>query len=94
MSGRTSSEAEATSREDLEKGSDSKDQDRVTADTLPATDNGTSKEKKESDNSKTGASQPNLTDWNGPDDPDNPHTWGKGRKLYHIVVPGLFGFAV
>ena len=35
-----------------------------------------------------------LTDWNGPDDPNNPHNWPMWLKFYHATVPGLFGFAV
>lgn len=33
-------------------------------------------------------------DWDGPDDPENPHNWRFGPKVYHVTVPGLFGFAV
>lgn len=36
----------------------------------------------------------NVSDWNGPDDPDNPHTWSTMKKAYHATVPALFGFAV
>jgi hypothetical protein len=35
-----------------------------------------------------------ITDWNGPDDPDNPHNWPLWLRLYHATTPGLFGFAV
>jgi hypothetical protein len=34
------------------------------------------------------------TDWNGPDDPDNPHNWPLWLRIYHATTPGLFGFAV
>ncbi|KAH7130283.1 MFS multidrug transporter-like protein [Dendryphion nanum] len=47
------------------------------------------------DNANTASTQLyNIDDWNGPDDPDNPLNWPLGRKLYHVIVPGLFGFAV
>lgn len=35
-----------------------------------------------------------LINWDGPDDPDNPHNWSMASRLYHATVPGLFGFAV
>lgn len=35
-----------------------------------------------------------ATDWESPDDPDNPYNWSAPKKLYHITIPGLFGFAV
>ncbi|KAF2787092.1 MFS general substrate transporter [Melanomma pulvis-pyrius CBS 109.77] len=35
-----------------------------------------------------------LTDWNGPNDPDNPHNWPMWMRIYHATTPGLFGFAV
>jgi hypothetical protein len=35
-----------------------------------------------------------ITDWNGPDDPDNPHNWPMWLRVYHATTPGLFGFAV
>ncbi|KAF2832692.1 MFS multidrug transporter-like protein [Ophiobolus disseminans] len=41
-------------------------------------------------------SQPaiNVSDWNGPDDPDNPHNWPKWQRLHHAIAPALLGFAV
>ncbi|KAI8931044.1 hypothetical protein NX059_012055 [Plenodomus lindquistii] len=36
----------------------------------------------------------NFTDWNGPNDPDNPHNWPAWKSAYHIIIPALFGFAV
>ncbi len=36
----------------------------------------------------------NPMDWNGPDDPDNPHNWNNWKRFYHVLMPGLFGFAV
>ena len=37
---------------------------------------------------------PNPTDWDGPNDPDNPHSWGIWKCVYHATIPALFGFAV
>jgi hypothetical protein len=33
-------------------------------------------------------------DWNGPDDPDNPHNWSTRKAIYHTINPAIFGFAV
>jgi hypothetical protein len=33
-------------------------------------------------------------DWNGPDDPDNPHNWSIWKAAYHTTIPAVFGFAV
>ena len=50
------------------------------------------------DTEKQGASptvQPQTTtDWDGPDDPDNPHNWPLWLRVYHATTPGFFGFAV
>jgi hypothetical protein len=35
-----------------------------------------------------------LTDWNGDNDPDNPYNWSLAVRVYHVIIPGLFGFAV
>ncbi|KAF2260915.1 MFS general substrate transporter [Lojkania enalia] len=35
-----------------------------------------------------------VNDWNGPDDPDNPHNWPMWLRVYHATTPGLYGFAV
>lgn len=47
-------------------------------------------------NSREVIPQQNLsaTDWNGPNDPDNPHNWPMSQRIYHAVTPALFGFAV
>jgi hypothetical protein len=37
---------------------------------------------------------PVVADWDGPDDPDNPHNWPLWLGVYHATMPGLFGFAV
>lgn len=33
-------------------------------------------------------------DWDGPDDPGNPHNWPLWQRVYHATTPGFFGFAV
>ncbi|KAL1792503.1 hypothetical protein ACET3X_009010 [Alternaria dauci] len=33
-------------------------------------------------------------DWDGPDDPDNPHNWSTLKAAYHTMIPAAFGFAV
>jgi len=33
-------------------------------------------------------------DWEGPDDPENPHNWSTAMKAYHVIIPGLYGFIV
>ncbi len=35
-----------------------------------------------------------VTDWDGPDDPDNPFNWPLWQRVYHVTTPGFFGFAV
>ncbi|KAF1358460.1 MFS general substrate transporter [Lizonia empirigonia] len=40
--------------------------------------------------------QPSIvgTDWDGPEDLENPHNWPLWVRIYHATTPGLFGFAV
>jgi hypothetical protein len=33
-------------------------------------------------------------DWTGPDDPENPHNWPRGKKIYHMSIPGILCFIV
>lgn len=33
-------------------------------------------------------------DWNGPDDPENPHNWKMWKRLYHTISVGLFCFTM
>ena len=33
-------------------------------------------------------------DWNGPEDPDNPHNWPFAKRIYHASIPATLGFAV
>lgn len=35
-----------------------------------------------------------VSDWNGPDDPDNPHYWSAWKRFHHTLSPALLGFAV
>lgn len=48
------------------------------------------KENKSSDHTQPTA----VTDWDGPNDPDNPQTWSYWKKAYHILVPTILGFVV
>lgn len=32
---------------------------------------------------------PPALDWNGPDDPENPHNWPLGKKIMHIIAPAI-----
>lgn len=38
--------------------------------------------------------QPRIDDWDGPDDPANPHNWPMWLRGYHAAIPSLFAFAV
>lgn len=33
-------------------------------------------------------------DWTGPDDPENPHNWPFGKKVYNTMAPSFFAFTV
>jgi hypothetical protein len=35
-----------------------------------------------------------ATDWNGPNDLENPQTWSGSKKLYHLLVPTILGFVM
>ena len=35
---------------------------------------------------------PTSLDWDGEDDPDNPLSWSKWKRLYHIYPPALISF--
>lgn len=35
-----------------------------------------------------------LTDWDGPADPENPKNWSLGLRIYHTMLPALYGFSV
>jgi hypothetical protein len=34
-----------------------------------------------------------ISDWNGPDDPDNPLNWPKWKRQYHVVPAALISFS-
>lgn len=36
----------------------------------------------------------NAIDWNDENDSDNPHNWPLWLRVYHAMLPALFGFAV
>ena len=36
---------------------------------------------------------PNVVDWDGPDDPEHPLNWSKTRKNLHLVIVSLFTLA-
>lgn len=35
---------------------------------------------------------PNVVDWDGPDDPENPMNWPQHKKVLNIVLISLFTF--
>ena len=37
---------------------------------------------------------PNLVDWDGPDDPDNPQNWTRSRKWVITVVLSIMSFSI
>jgi hypothetical protein len=36
---------------------------------------------------------PNVVDWDGPDDPEHPLNWSKTQKNLHLVIVSLFTLA-
>jgi hypothetical protein len=34
-----------------------------------------------------------ATEWNGPDDPDNPLSWSKWKRYYHVIPPAMISFS-
>jgi hypothetical protein len=36
---------------------------------------------------------PNVVDWDDPDDPEHPLNWSKGQKNLHLVIVSLFALA-
>ena len=42
----------------------------------------------------TSTERVNSTEWTGPDDQNNPHNWSTWKRVYHAMIPALFGFAV
>lgn len=37
--------------------------------------------------------EPTASDWNGPDDPENPQNWPAWFRHYHLAPPALISFA-
>lgn len=35
-----------------------------------------------------------LTDWDGPEDAENPRNWPMGLRVYGVIVPAWYSFAV
>jgi hypothetical protein len=31
-------------------------------------------------------------DWDGPDDPGNPHNWPRWKRIYHTIIPAAIAF--
>ena len=46
------------------------------------------------DDTGTTRQSPNPLDWDGPDDPENPHNWKLWSRIYHTIIPALFAFVV
>ena len=34
-----------------------------------------------------------VTDWNGPEDPDNPLNWPAWKRYFHIFPPAIIAFS-
>lgn len=43
---------------------------------------------------QTKSTASSALDWDSPEDPENPQNWRLSSKVYHVTIPGLFGFAV
>jgi hypothetical protein len=85
---------DSSSLSDIEKGDMSKEKDESTPVLpmqQPSPDVSIAKEEKDAPGQPLPSS---ITDWDGPDDPDNPHNWPMWLRVYHATAPGLFGFAV
>lgn len=35
-----------------------------------------------------------FLDWDGPNDPSNPHNWPTWKKIFHSAIPAIYGFAL
>jgi hypothetical protein len=77
--------------DDIEKGNVSRESDPVTEATTPTTNEATQMNL-EKDNKQI--PDPNPLEYDGPDDPDNPHNWPLRKKVYQMLIPGFYGFAV
>lgn len=38
-------------------------------------------------------SDPNVVDWDGPHDPENPLNWSSSKKNMHVIIVSLFSLA-
>lgn len=38
-------------------------------------------------------SDPNVVDWDGPNDPENPLNWSSSKKNMHVIIVSLFSLA-
>lgn len=86
---------DSSSLSDIEKGDALKEKDEIALESLAPThqfslETAIAQEEKDVQSPPTSS----LTDWNGPNDPDNPHNWPMWMRVYHATTPGLFGFAV
>lgn len=69
--------------------------DDDTISTRSANDEELGEKDKEDENSEDeGPPQQRVDDWDGPDDPENPHNWPMALRVYHSIIPALFGFGV
>jgi hypothetical protein len=49
---------------------------------------------KKSDNGSEKASDPDIVDWGGPDDPSNPMNWPKSKRQGHVVIVSVITLIV
>ena len=36
------------------------------------------------------AADPNVVDWDGPDDPENPLNWSTRQRYFHVALASIF----
>lgn len=79
-------------RHDMEDGSESIDAEEIKpispADVKDSAGEKESSEKKDADTNDT-VVDPNIVDWDGPNDPANPRNWSKKRKLLNTSLISL-----
>lgn len=46
----------------------------------------------EATNDKSEDSDPNIVDWDGPDDPENPMNWSLSKKNINVLLVSVFTF--
>lgn len=49
---------------------------------------------KETDSDVENAKASPVIGWDSPEDPSNPQNWPVPKKVFHTVVPALFGFVL